>query len=32
MKKIINALYEGLIRWSEIIYEYRQSDASKHYY
>jgi len=32
MKNIFITIYEGLIRWSEIIYEYRQSDASKHYY
>ena len=32
MKKIINTLYEGLITWAETIAEYRNSNASKHYY
>ena len=32
MKKIINTIYEGLINWAMVIAEYRQSQASKHYY
>jgi len=32
MKKIINAFYEGLITWAEMIHEYRQSSASKYHY
>jgi hypothetical protein len=32
MKNIIKKIYEGLISWSEAIAEYRQSNASKHYY
>jgi hypothetical protein len=32
MKKIINAIYEGLIDWAMMIHEYRQSQASKYYY
>ena len=32
MKTIITAIYQGLISWSEAIAEYRQSQASKHYY
>ena len=32
MKNFINTLYEGLISWAEAIAEYRQSQASKHYY
>jgi hypothetical protein len=31
MKKIINALYEGLIAWSEAVYQYRQSNHSNYY-
>ena len=32
MKTIITAIYQGLISWAEAIAEYRQSQASKHYY
>lgn len=32
MKKIINTLYDGLIRWAEAIAEYRNSNASRHFY
>jgi hypothetical protein len=32
MKKILNAIYEGLIDWAQMIHEYRQSQANKHYY
>ena len=32
MKNFINTIYEGLIRWSVIIAEYRKSSASRHYY
>ena len=32
MKKIINAVYDGLIAWGELLYEYRKSNAIKHYY
>jgi hypothetical protein len=32
MKNFFNTLYEGLIRWAEIMHEYRQSNASRHYY
>jgi hypothetical protein len=32
MKKIIETIYEGLISWTEMIHEYRQSQASKYYY
>jgi hypothetical protein len=32
MKNFINTLYKGLISWAEAIAEYRQSNASKHYY
>jgi hypothetical protein len=32
MKTIVNSIYEGLISWAEAIAEYRQSQASKHYY
>jgi hypothetical protein len=32
MKNFINTLYEGLISWAKAIAEYRQSQASKHYY
>ena len=32
MKNIINTIYEYLISWAEAIAEYRQSNASKHYY
>jgi hypothetical protein len=32
MKKIINAIYTGLIDWAEIIAEYRKSSASRHYF
>ena len=32
MKNIITTIYEGLITWAEAIAEYRQSQASKHYY
>jgi hypothetical protein len=31
MKTIINTIYQGLISWAEMIQEYRQSTASKHY-
>ena len=31
MKTIINTIYDGLIAWAEMIHEYRQSSASKHY-
>jgi hypothetical protein len=32
MKTIITTIYKGLITWAETIAEYRQSNASKHYY
>ena len=32
MKKIINTLYDSLIRWAEVIAEYRNSNASRHFY
>jgi hypothetical protein len=32
MKNFINTLYEGLITWAETIAEYRNSNASRHYY
>jgi hypothetical protein len=32
MKHIISTIYEGLINWSTIIAEYRQSPASKYHY
>jgi hypothetical protein len=32
MKNIFITIYEGLIKWAEMVHEYRQSDASKHYY
>ena len=32
MKQIIRKIYNGLITWAEAIAEYRQSNASKHYY
>jgi hypothetical protein len=31
MKTIFNTIYQGLISWAEMIREYRQSQASKHY-
>ena len=31
MKTIIIAFYEGLIRWAEMIHEYRQSNHSNYY-
>jgi hypothetical protein len=32
MKKVIYAIYEGLINWAMIIAEYRQSKVNKYYY
>ena len=32
MKNILSTIYEGLISWSEMIHEYRQSPASKYHY
>jgi hypothetical protein len=32
MKTIVKKIYQGLISWAEMIHEYRQSQASKHYY
>ena len=31
MKNIFITIYEGLIAWSELIYEYRQSNYSNYY-
>jgi hypothetical protein len=31
MKTIVKTIYQGLISWAEMIQEYRQSKASKHY-
>jgi hypothetical protein len=31
MKNFFNTLYEGLIKWAELIHEYRQSNYSNHY-
>jgi hypothetical protein len=31
MKNFLNTIYQGLISWAEMIQEYRQSSASKHY-
>jgi len=31
MKTIFNKIYQGLISWAEMIQEYRQSQASRHY-
>jgi len=32
MKNIANTIYQGLIAWSEMIYQYRQSPASRYHY
>lgn len=32
MKTVINTIYDGLISWAEMIYEYRQSPASRYHY
>ena len=32
MKKLINAIYEELISWSEAIYEYRKSNYNRSWY
>ena len=31
MKNFLNTIYQGLVSWADIIREYRQSQASKHY-
>jgi hypothetical protein len=31
MKNFLNTIYRGLVSWADIIREYRQSQASKHY-
>jgi len=31
MKTIVKTIYQGLVSWAEMIQEYRQSQASKHY-
>jgi len=32
MKNFIIKIYEGLITWAEALAEYRNSNASRHYY
>jgi len=32
MKKAISALYNALVTWGEVLYEYRQSKYNNHYY
>jgi hypothetical protein len=31
MKNIFKTIYQGLVSWADVIREYRQSQASKHY-